>query len=157
MKKTSLASLVVLIGIISLIFMGCSKKKEELPMAEMQTQTAASTQLNAESLTAQALSKVEAVPQAAALSTKQAEQIAGPAIGAVVQVTKPTPEQTQTALKNAGYYTGAIDGKLGPRSKKAIEKFQKDNGLVVDGKVGAKTWNKLQAHLTASAEQKTGD
>jgi peptidoglycan hydrolase-like protein with peptidoglycan-binding domain len=155
MKKTPLVSLIALVGIISLIFMGCSKKKEELPMAEMQTQTATG-QLNAESLTAQALNKAEVVSQAA-MSAKQAEQIAGPAMEAGVQVTKPTPEQIQTALKNAGYYTGAIDGKLGPRSKKAIEGFQKDNGLTVDGKVGAKTWNKLQAHLTASAGQQTGD
>ena len=59
----------------------------------------------------------------------------------------PTPKQVQTALKNAGYYKGEIDGKIGPMSKEAIHNFQRDNGLVVDGKVGPKTWAKLKGHL----------
>ncbi|MEW6008332.1 MAG: peptidoglycan-binding domain-containing protein [Candidatus Omnitrophota bacterium] len=65
----------------------------------------------------------------------------------------PTPEQIQTALKNAGFYTGTIDGKIGPKSKKAIKDFQSANGLVADGKVGKKTWAKLQAFLVAPTNQ----
>jgi peptidoglycan hydrolase-like protein with peptidoglycan-binding domain len=65
---------------------------------------------------------------------------------------KPTAEEIQTALKNAGYYNGAIDGKLGPMSKKAIEEFQKANGLQVDGKVGPKTWLALSSHLNPPVE-----
>ena len=57
----------------------------------------------------------------------------------------------QTALKNAGYYQGAIDGKIGPQSRKAIEAFQRDNGLTVDGVVGRKTWSKLKVY-SASAK-----
>ena len=60
---------------------------------------------------------------------------------------KPTTQEIQTALKNAGYYTGAIDGKIGPLSKKAIEEFQKANGLGVDGKVGLRTWAVLSKYL----------
>lgn len=60
---------------------------------------------------------------------------------------KPTNRQIQTALKNAGYYTGQIDGKVGPLTKKAIEEFQKANNLKVDGKVGLKTWALLSANL----------
>lgn len=56
-------------------------------------------------------------------------------------------KQIQTALKNAGYDPGAIDGKLGARSKKAIKDFQAANGLKADGKVGAKTWAKLSAYV----------
>lgn len=56
-------------------------------------------------------------------------------------------KQIQAALKNAGYDPGAIDGKLGPRSKKAIKDFQAVNGLKADGKVGAKTWAKLSAYV----------
>ena len=56
---------------------------------------------------------------------------------------KPTGIEIQTALKNAGFYTGNIDGKIGPKSKKAIEDFQKANGLKVDGKVGPKTWEAM--------------
>lgn len=60
---------------------------------------------------------------------------------------KPTAVQIQTALKNAGFYTGNIDGKIGHKSKEAIEEFQKANGLKVDGKVGPKTWEALRRHL----------
>lgn len=54
----------------------------------------------------------------------------------------------QEALKNAGYYNGAIDGKIGPNTRKAIRAFQKDNGLTVDGVVGRGTWKRLQSYST---------
>lgn len=60
---------------------------------------------------------------------------------------KPTVEEIQTALKNAGYYTGLVDGKKGPLTKKAIEDFQRANNLQVDGKVGLKTWAVLSPYL----------
>jgi len=60
---------------------------------------------------------------------------------------KPTATEIQAALKNAGYYTGAVDGKIGPLSRKAIEDFQKANGLAADGKVGSKTWAVLSPYL----------
>jgi hypothetical protein len=65
---------------------------------------------------------------------------------------KPTPKQIQQALKNAGLYTGKIDGELGPRTKKAIETFQSQNGLKADGKVGAKTWRVLSSYLQRPGE-----
>jgi len=65
---------------------------------------------------------------------------------------KPTGIEIQTALEHAGFYTGKIDGKIGPKSKKAIEDFQKANGLKADGKVGPKTWEALGKHLTVAAE-----
>ena len=64
---------------------------------------------------------------------------------------KPNPKEIQSALKNAGYYKGAIDGKVGPKTRKAIEDFQKDNGLEVDGKVGRRTWEALSKHLDTAA------
>jgi peptidoglycan hydrolase-like protein with peptidoglycan-binding domain len=56
-------------------------------------------------------------------------------------------KEIQTALKNAGYYYGAIDGKLGKQSMRAIKEFQEENGLKVDGVVGAQTTKKLLPHL----------
>jgi|GEM_PF-829029 len=53
--------------------------------------------------------------------------------------------QAQQLLKEKGYYQGRIDGDFGNGTKEAIAAFQKANGLVVDGKVGAKTWQKLLA------------
>ncbi|MDP2940451.1 MAG: peptidoglycan-binding domain-containing protein [Candidatus Omnitrophota bacterium] len=132
--------IILAVGIISFSLIGCSKKQSEMPSGEMITQSAVSqTQLNAEALTPQALARVE--PTGALTTQKDVF----------------SAEDIQTALKNAGYYKGAIDGKIGAKSRKAIEDFQKDNSLVMDGKVGAKTWSKLQGYLNASPEQKTGD
>lgn len=66
---------------------------------------------------------------------------------APVAYVAPTVQEIQQALKNAGLYTGAVDGKLGPMTKKAVTEFQQQSGLVADGKVGSKTWEKLKAHL----------
>ncbi|HPN88373.1 MAG TPA: peptidoglycan-binding domain-containing protein [Candidatus Omnitrophota bacterium] len=66
---------------------------------------------------------------------------------ATMVIEKPSDEQIQQALQNAGFYQGAIDGKIGPKSKKAIREFQEQNGLSVDGKVGKKTWAKLGQYL----------
>lgn len=60
---------------------------------------------------------------------------------------KPTSHQIQQALKNAGFYTGNVDGKIGPMTKEAVEEFQKANNLEADGKVGPKTWSLLSKHL----------
>ena len=57
----------------------------------------------------------------------------------------------QQRLKKWGYYTGAIDGILGPKSIAAIKKFQKNNGLVVDGIVGPKTAAKIGITLTSNS------
>ena len=68
---------------------------------------------------------------------------------------KPTEKEIQQALKNAGLYDGEVDGKIGHRSKKAIEEFQTQNNLKADGKVGSKTWQKLKEHL--STDSKTAE
>lgn len=60
---------------------------------------------------------------------------------------KPSTKEIQSALKNAGYYTGKVDGKKGPQTKKAVEEFQKANSLPTDGKVGPKTWVLLSKYL----------
>ena len=53
----------------------------------------------------------------------------------------------QGALKTAGFYTGAIDGKIGPNTIRAIKEFQSAKGLAVDGKVGPRTWAELEKYL----------
>jgi len=57
------------------------------------------------------------------------------------------PKTVQQALKNAGYYSGAIDGKVGSGTKKAIYQFQQDKGLTADGLIGRQTWAVLKTFL----------
>lgn len=45
----------------------------------------------------------------------------------------------QERLKKWGYYTGNVDGIYGSQTKKAVEYFQRKNGLSVDGIAGPKT------------------
>ena len=49
----------------------------------------------------------------------------------------------QQKLKNWGYYTGALDGVFGAKTKAAVVRFQKKNGLTADGIVGSKTLKAL--------------
>jgi len=52
-------------------------------------------------------------------------------------------KQIQIALKKAGFYKSEIDGKMGPRTRRAIKEFQKAKKLNPDGVVGPKTWEAL--------------
>lgn len=49
----------------------------------------------------------------------------------------------QQKLKNWGYYTGSVDGIYGSQTQNAVRKFQRDNGLTVDGIAGPKTLSYL--------------
>jgi peptidoglycan hydrolase-like protein with peptidoglycan-binding domain len=74
-------------------------------------------------------------------TTKAAEEVTAP--------DSPTKKDIQASLKSAGFYTGEVDGKMGSKTKKAIEEFQSANALVADGKVGPNTWNKLKQYYVA--------
>ena len=56
----------------------------------------------------------------------------------------------QQALVALGYLKGASDGNFGTATKTAVEAFQKDNGLDVDGIAGAKTLEKLYSLATVT-------
>ena len=60
---------------------------------------------------------------------------------AVIKVgsTGETVKTIQTKLKRWGYYTGAVDGIFGAKTKSAVQYFQRKNGLTADGIVGAAT------------------
>ncbi len=62
----------------------------------------------------------------------------------------------QAALRNAGFYRGPVDGILGPVTRNAVRDFQKKYDLVIDGKVGPRTWELLQPFIHQSGfEEKT--
>jgi len=66
---------------------------------------------------------------------------------------KPAAAEIQKALKNANFYAGEVDGKIGPKTKAAIEEFQKANNLKADGKAGPKTWALLSGYLNPVASE----
>lgn len=61
-------------------------------------------------------------------------------------------KKVQTLLQRLGYNVGntGIDGKYGPRTERAVRRFQKDNGLRVDGIVGPETGKALTATKSRS-------
>lgn len=65
-------------------------------------------------------------------------------------------KQVQTKLKRWGYYTGAVDGIYGSKTRQAVKYFQRKNGLVVDGIVGKKTAAAMGINLNSSSSTTSG-
>ena len=53
------------------------------------------------------------------------------------------PHHLQSALKSKGYYTGAVDGVVGPQTVAAMNKFRADNGLGVHDEIDEATADAL--------------
>lgn len=51
--------------------------------------------------------------------------------------------RVQRSLRDRGYYRGSIDGLYGPETRGAVERFQRDRGLRVDGVIGQETLSAL--------------
>ncbi len=49
----------------------------------------------------------------------------------------------QETLDSKGYYFGKIDGVFGSQTQAAIKSFQSDKQIIVDGVIGAQTWDYL--------------
>lgn len=58
----------------------------------------------------------------------------------------------QNALNAAGY-TVDVDGIFGKKTKSAVERYQKEHGLSVDGIVGENTWKMLQSDSATEAPE----
>jgi len=149
MKKLT----VFVLGVASIaLITGCSKKETaqapvEQPMVS--EQTAAATAV-APGIASEPVLPVASQVAAATTAVTDAATAAVEQVASSTPIEKPTPQQIQQALKNVGLYAGKVDGSLGPKTKKAIEEFQAQNGLSADGKVGPKTWAKLSAHLSGA-------
>ena len=127
---------------------GCGKKQE--PLAEMQeplSMEALSVLNTTAGVQPEAKTPEPKIKEAQGAPVSQVELKPLPPAGPY----RPTAREIQAALKNAGYYAALVDGKIGPLTKKAIEDFQKANGLKTDGKVGLQTWGLLSKYLNPAS------
>ena len=154
MKSRFLVLSLVAIVSLTMALYGCKGKTDSMTEEVVVSETvAAEVPQSQEMLAAQAQAQqtviepsatvaAETIPPTAALGKAAAK-----ACAAVSTPAADRNKDIQTALKNAGFYTGAIDGKIGPKTKGAVTEFQKAKGLKADGKVGPKTWVELEKYL----------
>ncbi|MFA6079592.1 MAG: peptidoglycan-binding protein [Candidatus Omnitrophota bacterium] len=146
MSKKLLVVFVVALAIVPLAIVGCKAKTESIP-EEMTEAPVSSTPAVEEAQVVQVTEPAQTVATEAIPPTAAPQPvIEKPA--ALLQTVGDRSKDIQSALKNAGFYSGAIDGKIGPKTKKAIQEFQAAKGLTVDGKVGPKTWAELAKYLS---------
>lgn len=144
MVKRVLAVLFLAVFIFSLSGCATAKKQKEMETQGLRNQISV--------LEAQIQSKDEEIDSLRyALNKANKEKAAKAAVSKKKVIgevkSRPNTKQIQIALANAGYNLGAIDGKMGKRTRDAIKAFQKANNLVVDGKIGKKTWELLKDYL----------
>jgi peptidoglycan hydrolase-like protein with peptidoglycan-binding domain len=58
---------------------------------------------------------------------------------AVANLSKDDIREAQLELRHSGLYNGSLDGVIGPQTKQALVRFQKDNGLEQTGALDALT------------------
>ncbi|HKO46470.1 MAG TPA: peptidoglycan-binding domain-containing protein [Polyangiaceae bacterium] len=63
-----------------------------------------------------------------------------------------TMDGVQKGLKSLGHDPGAIDGKDGPSTQRAVRQFQASLSIKIDGIVGPETRQSLMSELQLRAE-----
>lgn len=61
----------------------------------------------------------------------------------------------QDELNTLGFGAGSLDGIFGPGTKRAVQAYQRSEGLGADGVVGCGTWTALQADAVGSGRTST--
>ena len=111
------------------------------PQEELAAISASAPAEGSEALSVQAQASLPAITEAVPADSLQGEQARA--------------RDIQLALRAAGFEPGSADGRIGPRTRQAVRDFQVANGLEPDGKVGPKTWTKLETFLKPEIKQKT--
>ena len=73
----------------------------------------------------------------------QAIAVEQPAPAAPANPPSDTLTKVQTKLAGLGYFKGTVDGYYGPQTARAVEQFQIDNSLPVNGRLDLKTLSSL--------------
>jgi len=147
---------IVLVFAVTFCFFGCGKKQQTLEeMQQPMSMETLSTMSTTASQTPETKIEVKPVVVPEAKVEMETPQVKAAKLEPLPPPGpyKPTATEIQSALKAAGFYTGTVDGKIGPKTKKAIAEFQKANNLTADGKVGLKTWNALSKYLNSASTQ----
>lgn len=141
-------SVIITIGlvILPLAVFGCKPRTASTP-DEMKTEAFEPSVTSEESQVVQVTEPAQMVAAETIPPTAASGGIEK-TVSAAVEAGMNRNREIQVALRNGGFYSGAIDGKIGPVTKKAIMDFQRSKGLVVDGKVGPKTWTELEKYLS---------
>lgn len=134
---------------------GCSKKPESQEAAEYPLNTSTASQPTDVIIINPAPTQNTATPAVTAPPAElSAAQTSAPPTVSEGEKKLARNKDIQTALKNASFYSGEVDGKIGPMTRKAIREFQTSKGLTADGKVGPKTWVELEKYLNPLSETK---
>ena len=151
MKKIFSLALAAALGIV---LTGCQKKAPEqalMPPAESATDTASDQVVVIGE--GQTTGSNQATDTTTTLDVNQGSMpTSAEMAGQTGSFHNVSTKDVQNALKNANLYAGNVDGVLGPKTKKAIKDFQSQNNLTADGRVGPKTWQKLEPFLGQVAQ-----
>ena len=87
--------------------------------------------------------------------TSRAASEASPSASPSTTASAPAPandvRSAQQRLKNDAYYSGPVDGVLGPNTVAALRAYQRDHRLTVTGQLDAPTVRSLTSDTTAAA------
>jgi peptidoglycan hydrolase-like protein with peptidoglycan-binding domain len=87
--------------------------------------------------------------------TSRAAGEASPSASPSTSASTPMPANdvlaAQQRLKDRGYYSGSVDGAIGPNTEAALRAYQRDQRLSVTGKLDAQTVRALMSEPAASA------
>ena len=160
MRRTAVAIRLMTLIILGFFLTGCVTTKNKTSMDQLQTRIVELEQkldekdaeivdlkyeLKDVSTKVDSIHTTESAPSRSSAAAISAEPSAEKD-DSVVKVSASAVD-IQTALKNAGFYNGAIDGKIGSQTKRAIVSFQKSRKLKADGVIGKRTWEELNAYL----------
>jgi len=145
MNKKLFVILLTAVVALPIALFGCKGKTQSTP-EEMRPESAGTQGSQEEMQLTQATEPAQVVATETIPPTA-APQMAEKPAAQVPSEKSDRDKDIQKALKSAGFYTGTVDGKIGPKTKRAVEEFQKSKGLKADGKVGSKTWAELEKYL----------